>query len=248
MTVLKGKPASPGIGKGRAVIFEKSETGSAILTFPEALKSASDEISALAKKAREITGDEEAKVFEAYRMLLEDDMLISPIRQEIDSGCEPSDAVMRVTEKMSEKLRSGKNEYLRERAEDIRFIGKILCDALSGGRRFSLPEGDDKIILIARELTPVDTMSLNTSRLSGLATVIGGTTSHVVLLAKSLGIPAVVGIDSISSGGFAYIDGSEGEVIINPDKETHKELEQKIAEESHLKQQSEQPAGQTAGF
>ena len=216
------------------IAFENTE-GEGGITFPEALKAATEEIEILAEKAQKIAGDEEAKVFEAYRMLLEDDMLIAPIRQEITEGTDPCEAVTKVTEKMSEKLLAGRSEYLRERAEDIRFIGKILCDALSGGKRFTLPEGEDKIILLARELTPVDTISLDTSRLAGLATVLGGTTSHVVLLAKSLGIPAIVGIDNITAGDFAYIDGSLGELVINPDSEKSVAYEKKIADEVSAK-------------
>lgn len=235
MTVLKGMPASMGIGKGQAVIFEKNGTESEKLSFSEALFYAREQVSSLAEKAEKVAGSDAAKVFEAYSMLLEDEMLLSPIRKEIESGVKPSDAVISVTEKMSQRLMAGKSEYLRERAGDIRFIGKILCDAINGGRDFSLPEGEGKVILLARELSPVDTISLDTSRLSGIATQIGGTTSHVVLLAKSLGIPAVVGINGLSGGELAYIDGTRGELVINPDRETTDILEQRLCEEERLK-------------
>ena len=95
-------------------------------------------------------------------------------------------------------------------------IGELLCEAVVGSKtEFEFPSGDDKYIIAAHELTPVDTMLFDRSRIAGLVTELGGATSHTVILAKSLGIPAVVGVSGIlesETDTAAYLDGYSGKV------------------------------------
>ena len=226
MTVIKGTSASPGIVSGRSVVLKKIKKQNKALGLESAVLQAIEEMKFLEKKAESLT-EEAPGVFEAYRMLLEDDMFISPIKEEISAGKSPCDAVKTVSDKMAQKLFESKSEYLRQRSEDIRFVGKILCDVIDGKEKFELPSGKDRVILMAKELTPVDTVSLDTDRIGGIVTMRGGTTSHVAILAKSMGIPAVVNAERIEESEFVFLDGTDGIVYINPDSKTKSELEEK---------------------
>lgn len=238
MTVIKGSSASSGIGFGRAVLFEKTREGRLDISFEDALIMAVEELRLLKKRAEEIAEDS-AGVFEAYRMLLEDEMFLSPIKEEIKAGASPFDAVISVSEKLSERLSQSKNEYLRQRSEDIRFVGTLLSDVICGVKKFVLPDDGSPVILMAEELTPVDTVSLDASCLAGIVTIRGGTTSHVALLAKSMGIPAVVNAEKITEADMAIIDGTSGVVYIDPDDAIKRELEEKKKSEDFYKKEAE---------
>lgn len=237
MKTYKGIPGAPGIAAGRVLYFEKNVNKSTAIGIDEAIKNASERVSVLEKKAYDDLGEDKAKIFAAYKMLLEDEVLISQIRTEIENGSTAEDAVTHVTEAMAAVLASKKNEYLRQRADDIRYIGELLKSELSGGSDFTFPDGYEKFILAARELTPVDTMAFDHSRIAGLVCEAGGATSHTVILAKSIGIPAVVGADGIMSEralGTAYIDGYTGKFVTDPDAAAKKQYEGLLEDERQL--------------
>ncbi len=234
MKVYKGIPGAPGAASGRVLYFEKNAHKTAAIGIDEAIENAVQRVSGLAKKAYADLGEDKAKIFEAYKMLLEDEVLTGQIRDEIANGSAAEDAVTHVTAAMAAVLASKKNEYLRQRAEDIRYIGELLKSELAGGSDFAFPEGDEKFILAAHELTPVDTMAFDHSRIAGLVCEAGGATSHTVILAKSIGIPAVVGADGIMSqhtDAAAYIDGYSGKFITDPDAAAEKQYESLLEDE-----------------
>ncbi len=182
MKKIKGITGAPGITYSKVLYYEKSAGGKKI-GFDEAVIKALEKVQRLHDKALRELGEDKAKIFEAYEMLLSDDVLMNQIKEKILSGSEAEAAIRSVTEKMAAILASKKNEYMRQRADDIRYVGNILTDTVNGAG-FDFPAGDDKYIIAAEELTPVDTMLFDKNRLSGLATKKGGGASHTVILAK----------------------------------------------------------------
>lgn len=235
MKIFKGIEGAPGIAAGRVLYFEKNQGGRERRDFGEAVKEAAKRVRTLKNKAMNDLGEDRAKIFSAYEMLLEDTMLTAPMQAEIENGAEPEAAVDKVTGEMARVLESKKSEYMRQRADDIRYVGELIKEALCGANtEFEFPAGDEKFVLAANELTPVDTMLFDANRLAGLATEKGGITSHTVILAKSMGIPAVVGIKNLSEisaySGKAYIDGYNGTLatsVSGADEERYEELLEK---------------------
>ena len=238
MKIIHGIAGSPGIAGAKLLLYQKSENQSDKIGIDEAIEKALNKVEALEKKALEGYGEDNAKIFSAYKMILEDTTLTDPIHQAVEAGAEPEKAVLEVTGALAAVLSSKNNEYMRQRADDITYIGQLLNDMINGNDgEFSFPPGTDKYILAAHELTPVDTMLFDSRRLAGLITEVGGATSHTVILAKSIGIPAVVGADGVTecqSGRQAYIDGYTGSFVYEPDSSTAAEYEKRINDEHEL--------------
>ena len=243
MKVFKGIAGAPGIASGKLLYFEKNTSSEKEVGIDEAIEKSLQKVRTLKEKALADLGEDKAKIFAAYEMLLEDAMLTDPIREAIKGGMPAEKAVTDTTEMMAGVLQSKKSEYMRQRADDIRYIGGILKDALKGAdNEFSFPEGDEKFILAAYELTPVDTMMFDHSRLAGLVTEKGGATSHTVILAKSIGIPAVVGVsglEEVKTANTAYLDGYGGTLAADPEGEELKKYEKLLYDEEQLKEQLE---------
>ncbi len=244
MMIYNGIGGAPGINRGIIMIYKKeSSAAKKYVSFDEAQKKALDKVNCLHSKALSELGGENAKIFTAYKMLLEDKTLTEPIGQLIQGGKNPEEAVHEITDKLSLILSSKQNEYMRQRADDIRYVGQLLIDALDdNSQEITMPDTDEKIIVVAKELTPVDTMQLDASRLAGLVTEYGGITSHTVILAKSLGIPAVVGAREVTdccAGDIGYIDGYSGEFAAGADLETQNRFEEKISDERDFIKQLE---------
>ena len=239
---LKGIPGAPGIAQGPVVLYKKNKGGGAAIDLDTAAKACLDNVRGLYEKTLRELGEEQAKIFSAYEMLLEDPMLLMPIQAAIDAGTPGVTAAVEETKKLSEILASKGGEYMRQRADDIRYIGEMLADAISGETSsYVLPQGDVPFLLAAHELTPVDTMQFDASRLAGLVTELGGATSHTVILAKSLGIPAVVGVkglaEQVQGGETGFLDGYTGEFVTEPDEKARAGFAKKIEEDRQLQAQ-----------
>ena len=238
MRILNGIAGAPGVVSGKVLYYEKKVGSSAETDIDTAVKKCIDKVKKMYNKALADLGEDKAKIFFAYEMLLGDQMFIGPIKEAIAGGDEPEKAVADVSESMSGVLMKKENEYLRQRADDIRNVGNMLREIICGADDdFSFPEGDDKYIISAQELTPVDTMLFDHSRLLGFVTKEGGATSHTVILAKSIGIPAVVGVselDRSSDDADAYLDGYTGEFVINPDAEAKSVYDKRVLDEQEL--------------
>lgn len=254
MKLFSGVAGAPGIACADVLYFKKDsdsdENNAKEIGIDDAIDAALEKIKNLKEKALGELGEEKAKIFSAYEMLLSDKMLTDPIKKAIESGTAAKTAIQKVTKSMADMLASKNNEYMRQRADDIRYIGDLLCDAVDGSKtEFEFPSGDDKYIIAAHELTPVDTMLFDRSRIAGLVTELGGATSHTVILAKSLGIPAVVGVSGIlesETDTAAYLDGYSGKFIVSPDEKTKAEYDGKIKEEEVLTAQMNEIKGTEA--
>lgn len=238
MKILNGIAGAPGVVFGEVLYFNKKIGCSKKVGIDEAVEKSLEKVRKMYAKALSDLGEDKAKIFSAYEMLLEDEMFIGPIKELIEAGSAPEDAVTEVSESMSAILLKKESEYLRQRADDIRNVGNMIKETLCGADSdFVFPDGNDKYIIAAQELTPVDTMLFDHSRLLGFVTKEGGATSHTVILAKSIGIPAVVGVSDLDEKTDlkkAYLDGYSGTFIVEPDEDTKKIYDKKVSEEQEF--------------
>jgi phosphoenolpyruvate-protein phosphotransferase (PTS system enzyme I) len=227
MRCIKGNPGAPGMGRGQAVLFNMQavaqSSGRLCRTLEQAQQDCIAQVSKLYDEALDKLGEEHAKIFKAYKMLLSDQMLLKMLNKRIDAGEDPTAAIYAESRQIAEKFQQMKQEYLRQRGEDICYIGDMLIHSMRGENiDVMLPEGNSALVLVAHELSPADTFKLDKTRISAIVTEMGGTTSHTVILAKSMGIPAVTGAADICTQlkerEQVIVNGSTGEVFIEPDE------------------------------
>lgn len=243
MVHIKGKAGAPGIAQGTIIFWRKTPTQTADgpadpsaerARLERARRDCQERTECLYRDVLKKYGEDEAKIVKTYRMLLEDDMFFSPIYKEISEGKKACAALDAQVGKLASRFAMMETEYMRERADDIRHVGSMLADSLNGTDAFSLPE--EPSILVAEDLSPVDTLTLDRKYLAGIATRRGGKTSHTVILAKNLGIPAVTGVERafeiIEENSTGILDGSEGDLYAAPDETTTSRYQTLIRQEN----------------
>lgn len=192
----------------------------------DALKASSEDVTLIKSKAEKNLGASEAQVFEAHLMVLADPEMSGAIKQKIaDEKVNAETAVKEVTDmyiSMFEAMTD--NEYMQERAADIRDVTKRIMSHLLN---VSLPNPaliDEEVVLVSKDLTPSDTAQLDRQFVKGILTDLGGRTAHASIMARTLEIPAVVGSDvatkEIAAGDLVIVDGLTGDVIADPDDDT----------------------------
>ena len=240
--ILHGIPAAPGITIGKAYLLDSEEIGVAkrriksedipkeIDRFKHALTKTRQEIIRIKEKISAEIGAEHGEIFSAHLLVLEDIMLIEEVilRLKKEKICIEY-VFFNVLKKYIQAFLKMDDEYLRERISDISDVGKRILRNLVGAKVHSLMNLTKPVVVIAYDLSPSDTATMHKKNVIGFCTDIGGRTSHTAIMAKSLEIPAVVGLEEVtkntSNGDILIIDGSHGVVIINPDKETLKKYE-----------------------
>ncbi len=230
--IIKGIPAAPGICIGKAYVkgkerfqiemrkISKENIPKEILRLEEALSLTREEILALKKKIAKEMGEDHAQIFDAHLLFLEDRAFIEDIIERVKKGrVNVEYALQESVKKYVEIFSKIEDEYLRERAYDFQDIGKRLLNNMLRQKKAKEDLFENSII-IAHDLSPSETASLKKDKIIGFVTDIGGRTSHTAILARSLGIPAVIGTqiatEEIKTGDELIIDGSKGEVMINP--------------------------------
>ncbi|MBB6698123.1 phosphoenolpyruvate--protein phosphotransferase [Clostridium algidicarnis] len=237
----KGIAASKGYAIGYVSIKENEEiiitndkvkdTKGEIERLVKALDLSRTQIEEVKQKAFENMGEEKAAVFESHIMLLEDPEFVGAIKLEIeDNKTNAEKAVSVVSGSFLSIFEKMEDEYMKERAADIKDVSnRIILNLL--GKVKGLEIQEENTILVADDLTPSDTAQLDKEKVIAFLTNIGGRTSHSAIMARTLEIPAVVGMKDITSlvknKDLVIVDGIEGNVIINPDKETIKIYEEK---------------------
>jgi phosphotransferase system enzyme I (PtsI) len=239
--VLKGIPAAPGISYGPSFILDKgefivpkrsissSEIDSEIARFEESINNARREVHALKDKITQDIGAAQAQIFDAHLLVLQDASLLNSVTTGIrDTKLSAEYVFFTVIKKFVEAFAKMPDEYLRERASDVSDISKrVLKHLMDESKLHDLDSLQDDLIVVAHELSPSDAVSMYNKKIKGFLTDIGGRTSHTAIIAKSLGVPAVVGLKDatlrINNQDWVIIDGQKGLVIINPCPET-KEL------------------------
>lgn len=248
--MISGILASPGIAFGNALLLKEDEiiinkkTISSdqitpeITRFLEARSHAAAQLTVIKTRAGEIFGEEKEAIFEGHIMLLEDEELEQEIVALIkDDRITADAAVYQVIESQARALEQLDDEYLKERAADVRDIGKRLLRNILGLAIIDLSTVEDEVILVAHDLTPSETAQLNLQKVLGFITDIGGRTSHTSIMARSLELPAIVGTGNITSqiktGDYLILDALNNCIYINPNDE-------KIDELRHVQHQAEQ--------
>ena len=212
-------------------------------SFEEAGKTALKQIKALEKKALLTLGEKEAQIFEIHAMLLEDEDFVSNIYNEIEKGESAKNAVSKTAKAYSEMLLSLDDEYLSARSADIGDIASLLIRILSGDERNEGITENEPYILVAKDLTPSQTVSLEKGKILAFVTFGGTPSSHTAILARAMGIPALVGtgiIEREMDGQLALLNAENGSLVICPTREEIARFERerqaynKIAKEHEL--------------
>ena len=233
--MYKGTGASPGIALGKALVIEHSELviekktieniDEEIQKLESVVKVSKEELTKVKEKALAELGEHEAEIFEAHLLVLEDPELIgSAISKIRDEKVNADYALNEIKEMFVAMFESMDNEYMRERAADIKDVTNRVLRHILGIKVVDLAGLDEEVVLIAHDLTPSDTATMNKNMVLGFLTDIGGRTSHTAIMARTLEIAAVVGLNDITKkvkdGDYIVFNGDTGEVIVNPDEET----------------------------
>ncbi|WP_314039197.1 phosphoenolpyruvate--protein phosphotransferase [Gemella morbillorum] len=244
MLKLKGIAASQGISFAKAYVFVEpdltvkevkiEDVAAEIKRFEDAIEASKKELTIIKENALASLGADKAAVFEAHLLILDDPEFIGTVKTDIESKVINAEYAFKETSDMFISMfEAMDNEYMKERAADIRDVSKRILAHLLG---VDLPNPsliDEEVIVIAEDLTPSDTAQLNKKYVKGFATNIGGRTSHSAIMARSLEIPAVVGTSSITedvkNGDILILDGLDGVVLVNPDEATTAEYKEKHA-------------------
>lgn len=245
--IYSGIAGSEGITAGKAYIFKNNQTeidtiavaSDAIATeidkLSEGIELSRAQLIRLKEKVEKELDESKAQIFEAHRMMLEDPEFTEAVRNEITTNSfSAAYAVKKVTENYLTIFEQIEDDYMRERAADIKDISSRLTRNILGISSWDLFSIGSPVIIIAHDLTPSDTAMMNKEFVLGFCTDVGGSTSHTAIMARSLGIPAVLGLgdisDKIKDGEDLIIDGTEGKLIINPDQQQKEDYERKIRE------------------
>ena len=245
MIKLKGIAASGGVGIGKAMVLRKDELSvpkrkishdeisREIYRLEEALIETRKEISNLQKKISKEIGFDHGRILEAHFLALEDRVLIEDVITQIKTKhVNVEYAFSQSMKKYVDALLKVDDEYLRERVIDIEDISRRVLRKMLKEEAVSLSNLREKVIIIAHDLAPSQTASLPKEMILGVVSDIGGTTSHTAIIARSLGIPAVVGVEiatkNIKDGDKVVVDGSSGKVIVSPTERILKEYHKKL--------------------
>ncbi|WMZ78400.1 phosphoenolpyruvate--protein phosphotransferase [Staphylococcus pseudintermedius] len=259
--IIKGIAASDGVAIAKAYLLvepdlsfsnEKTDQPEAeVQKFNEALNNSKIELTKIRNHADEQLGADKAAIFDAHLLVLDDPELIQPIEEKIknESASAPQ-ALTEVTQNFITIFESMDNEYMKERAADIRDVAKRVLAHILGVELPNPSIIDESVIIVAHDLTPSDTAQLNKQYVQGFVTNIGGRTSHSAIMSRSLEIPAVVGTKSISEsvqqGDMVIVDGLTGDVIVNPSDDEIKAYQHKresfFADREALKQLRDEPS------
>ncbi|KPI47920.1 phosphoenolpyruvate-protein phosphotransferase [Clostridioides difficile] len=245
----KGIGASPGVALGKALVVEHSElviekksidnVEAEIAKLENAVAVSKEELIKVKEKASEELGAEEAEIFEAHLLVLEDPELIGSAIDKIKTeNVNAEYALNEIKEMFVSMFESMDNEYMKERAADIKDVTNRILRHILGIKVVDLSALSEEVVLIAHDLTPSDTATMNKKMVLGFLTDIGGRTSHTAIMSRTLEIAAIVGLSDITSnvkdGDFVVFNGDTGEVIVNPDEDTinkYTELKAKYEEE-----------------
>ena len=211
--------------------------GTELLRFEEAKKNALEKVWEIEKRAKEIIGSSEAQIFEIHAMLLEDEDLNDSIVDEIKKGKGAEEAIEIASSKYASALIDIGDEYLSGRASDIKDIANQLIKALDKRENSKKDGKDSPYILVADDLTPSETVLLDKSKILAIVTFGGTPSSHTAILARSMGIPALVGTGKISQdyeGHLALLDAVVGSLIIDPTNDQAQDFEKSRAKENKI--------------
>ena len=249
--MITGIPASPGIVFGKALVLKEEkivldfqkisedQIDAEVARFYAGREAAVEQLNSIHQRALKSLGEEKAAIFEGHLMILEDEELEEEIIDYLRSNkVNASVAASKIIDQQVEMLSEIDDEYLKERAGDIRDIGNRLIKNILGMHIVDLGDIAEESILVAYDLTPSETAQLNLEKVLGFITDIGGRTSHTSIMARSLELPAIVGTNDVTArvntGDYLILDAVNNRVYVNPTQaeiDELKTLEAKLAEE-----------------
>lgn len=232
--MFKGIAASPGIAVGKALVLKKEniiierkkveKTEEEKIKFQKAIQLSKKQIEGIKEKASE----EQRNIMDAHIMILEDPELLTGVEEKLDTEKVNVEAALDdVLNLFIAMFESMDNEYMRERAADIRDVGQRILMNLLGKEIPNVADLKEKVVVVAHDITPSDTAQMDREQVLGFITNIGGRTSHSAIMARSMEIPAVLGLKNITehvkTGDNIVFDGDEGIVLVNPEEAVMKE-------------------------
>ncbi|MDR2772191.1 MAG: phosphoenolpyruvate--protein phosphotransferase [Elusimicrobiota bacterium] len=252
MKVIQGKSASKGLAIGKVYYYKKKqemterryikdeEIDDELKRIDTALSEAKDQLTELYVKAVKEVGEKDAQVLEIHKMMLEDEDYLDSIKNTIkDEKVAAEYAVSVAGEQFAKTFAEMDDEYMQGRAADVRDISGRLLDCLTGNSA-ELGEGEEAFILVADDLNPSETIKLDKTKLLAFVTSSGSISSHTAILARNLGIPAIVQageeLDVNFSGQLAIVDGYKGNFYVDPDEITLTTMQNKKADEDAHKE------------
>jgi phosphotransferase system enzyme I (PtsI) len=246
--ILKGIGVSPGIAVFQSQLLsphtdkavkrciEASEIPLEIARFEEALIATHDQIKHIQKQVADVLGDEHASIFDAHILVVDDRTFIEDVIRTIKRDLINVEPVLQsVANRYADMLSKVEDSYLSERAADIRDVTKRIMANLAGETLDQMAQINEKCIVVAHDLSPSDTASIDRSQVMAFVTDLGSSTSHTAIMAKALEVPAVVGLHNITavvdSGDTLLIDGAKGLVFIHPTEERLEEYRKRAKEQ-----------------
>lgn len=241
---MKGIGASPGIAIGKAYVLthqeikvdqkniEDKEIAKEQQKLENAIEISKKQLQTIKEKAVSELGVSEAEIFKAHLLVLEDPEFIGQIQYSIENEkINAAYATQKIMEQFIKVFQSMDDAYFKERAADIKDVGTRLLKNILGIASQDLSMLEEDVVIFAHDLTPSDTAQMNKNRVLGFGTEIGGRTSHTAIMARSLEIPAVVGLKEITrqaqQGDMVILDGLTGEVFLNPSQEVLQKYQSK---------------------
>ncbi|MGE7826908.1 phosphoenolpyruvate--protein phosphotransferase [Paenibacillus sp. NPDC093718] len=267
---IQGIGVSEGIRIAKAYIYKPSQGASSdsspdekgipntpaaidaeLIKLREAKASCAEQLEALTEKAKEAVGEEQAGILAGQRKLLDDPAFYPKMEARVREKLEPAPkAVGEIVSQVASMLESMNNDYMKERAADIRDIGSRLLACLSPGQSRGFTGITEQVILVADDLAPSDTVQLDPDLVIGFITRTGGATSHTAILARSLGIAAIVGagevVDGIEDGDTLVLDGSAGLCVARPEETEAEQYRLRMLQDLERRQSLEAYAARPA--
>lgn len=238
--MINGIPASAGYAIGHAVLkkelnLKNTETNLGVEVekkrFLSAIEKTKQMLENLIKDAGSSGKKDASEIIGSQLAYLDDPDILEPTFEKIKNGVAAQEAIIEVTNDVADEFDSFEDGYIKERAADIRDVGERIAENIAGVKAQNLSGLPENTILVAHELKPSDTAQINKNKVLAFVTETGGRTCHTSIMARSMGLAAVVGasgiIEKIKDGDTVIVDGSEGKVFVNPDKD--------ILEAYHLK-------------
>jgi phosphotransferase system enzyme I (PtsI) len=234
MKKLTGISTSPAIVVGKAFLYlegefpeiprysiRKGQIESEWARFTGVTAEAIKEVTVLRERAEREMSKEQADIFTAHLLMLEDPDFLDRIKTRLESSLENVEwVVWDISRELFQKLIASPDRYLRERGADISDVSRRILNGLLAIKRFSLADLEEDVILVVHDLLPSDVLTMNRERVKGIAMDVGSRTSHTAILARAFNIPAILGLSSatreINNGDILVISGISGQLVINP--------------------------------
>lgn len=250
MEVFNGKSVFGGIAIGKIYVYQKGEqqvrrirtddTEQEKNRYRAASKETMEQLQALYEKALQEVGEENAAVFEVHQMMLEDDDFVESVENIIDTQTVNAEYAVAVTgDNFAQMFAAMDDDYMRGRAADVKDISERLITVLSGGAAGGI-QSNEPVIVLADDLAPSETVQMDKEKVLSFVTVHGSLNSHTAILARTMGIPALVqtgiSLDETLDGKMAVVDGAKGCIYVEPDEDFLAEMQAQKSKEEEQKE------------